>query len=112
MSQKLPITEDLDFAYLLELMGPLHEVGSYAWLPELFAIVGHESLINLCRYAGGETITIPTLEELEVSIAALQRFYDIQIAHREVKLPKSKKVQKLYHRICEIYNARTSDVRD
>ena len=44
---KLPLTEELDFAYLLELMPPLHGQPEFSWLPELFSIVGHESLLKL-----------------------------------------------------------------
>lgn len=104
MAKRLPITEELDFAYLLELMTPLHDVEGFCWLPELFSIVGHESLINLCRYAGGETVQIPTLDELECSIEALQLFYDINIKGRtELSLPRSKKIRKLYQRIVDFY---------
>ena len=39
-NKKLPITEELDFAYLLELMPPLHDIPEFSWLPELFAIIG------------------------------------------------------------------------
>ena len=74
MPQKidLPITEELDFHYLLELMPPLHNIPEFAWLPELFSIIGYEKLIQLCKYAGGETIAIPTIEELTSSIESLQ----------------------------------------
>jgi len=80
MSQSnLPVTEELDFAYLLELMPPLHDMPDFAWLPELFSTIGHDKLILLCRYAGGEVIRIPTIEQLENSITALQWLYDIRI---------------------------------
>ena len=78
MSKKLTLTEELDFAYLLELMPPLHGVSEFAWLPELFSIIGYEKLLTLCKYAGGETITIPTTEQVSDSISALQWFYDIE----------------------------------
>ena len=77
----LPLTEELDFAYLLELMPAVHSIPEYALLPELFSIIGHERLILLCKYAGGETIRIPELETLVDSIEALQCFYDINIKH-------------------------------
>ena len=76
---ELPITEELDFAYLLELMPALHDKPGFAWLPELFSIIGAERLITLCRYAGGEVIEIPTLDDLTSSVEALQFFYDILI---------------------------------
>lgn len=76
---KLNRTEDLDFHYLLSLMPPLHDVPGFTWLPELFSIIGHESLIKLCKYAGGESITIPTLRQLSNSVEALQCYYDVYI---------------------------------
>lgn len=78
-AKDLPITEELDFSYLLGLMRPLYEIDEYAWLPELFTLIGHTKLIDLCRYAGGETIKIPTLETLSKSIDCLQDFYDVYI---------------------------------
>lgn len=93
----LPITEELDFAYLLELMPVLHDQPGFTWLPELFSIIGPESLINLCRYAGGEVITIPTLEDLTTSVEALQFFYD-------VKIKKTKSVKDIPDELFEKFN--------
>lgn len=80
--KNLNVREDLDFAYLLELMPPLHDIEEYALLPELFSCVGHEGLLKLCKYAGGETIKIPTLEELYHSLRSLQYFYNCYISNR------------------------------
>ena len=79
--KKLNVREDLDFAYLLELMRPLSVIPEYSLLPELFSIIGHENLLKLCKYAGGQTITIPTLNELKDAMYALQWFYDVDIKH-------------------------------
>lgn len=105
---KLPITEELDFHYLLGLMPPLHDVPEFGWLPELFSIVGHESLIKLCKYAGGETIRIPTLDELSKSIDALQCFYDIYIkkSKSESEIPNG--LSELVNKIKVVYNDRNS----
>lgn len=78
----LNITEELDFHYLLTLMPALRSMPQFTWLPELFSCIGHDSLIELCRYAGGETITIPTLDELLDSIESLQYFYDAYISKK------------------------------
>ena len=80
MSDKLDLTETSDFACLLELMMPLKDVPQYACLPELFSIIGHERLLMLSKYAGGTEIKIPTIEELNDAISALQWYYDIHIA--------------------------------
>lgn len=83
MSKELPITEELDFQYLLQLLPPLEDTPEFANLPELFSIIGAKSLITLCKYAGGETITIPTLEQLSQDIDALQNYYDVYISHKK-----------------------------
>lgn len=82
-SKDLSLTEELDFQYLLQLLPPLANTPEFAWLPELFSIIGAKNLITLCKYAGGETITLPTLEQLSQDIDALQWYYDVYISHRK-----------------------------
>lgn len=105
MKPKLPITEELDFHYLLSLLPPLNNVPEYAWLPELFSMVGYESLINLCECAGGETIRIPTLDELTDAILALRYYYRVVITKQEAPYPISENVQQLVMKIGEVYHA-------
>lgn len=81
--EELSITEELDFQYLLQLLPPLENDPDFAWLPELFSIIGARKLITLCKYAGGETIKIPTIEQLSSDIDALQWYYDIYITHKK-----------------------------
>lgn len=103
--KKLSTRDDLDFAYLLELMRPLNDVDEYALLPELFATIGYENLLKLCKYAGGELIKIPTLNELSDSLYALQLFYDIDIKHikSESSIPDNLRDKVL--KIREVFNA-------
>ena len=108
MNRNLPVTEELDFHYLLTLMPPLHSISEYSWLPELFSIVGYESLIQLCKYAGGEIIRIPRLEELTDSIEALQSFYDVYISNKYTIDSVRKDLLPLVDKILEVYNARNS----
>lgn len=109
MSKKLTLTEELDFAYLLELMPPLHGVSEFAWLPELFSIIGYEKLLTLCKYAGGETITIPTTEQVSDSISALQWFYDIEFKHIYTYDEVPKNLVDLVSKIHEVYDVRNSE---
>lgn len=102
----LPLTEELDFHYLLSLMPPLHNVPEFAWLPELFSIVGYDSLIKLCKYAGGEQIRIPTLDQLTDSIEALQWFYDVHIKHCRQVAEVPPRLHRLFQLIWEIYDVR------
>lgn len=103
---KLPKSEELDFHYLLSLMRPLYRIDDFCWLPELFSIIGHERLITLCKYAGGEIIRIPKLEELSNSIDALQYFYDVYIKHKKSPNEIPESLKSLVATIKEVYDAR------
>ena len=84
-SDYLSLTESSDFHYLLALMTALWNVPEYECLPELFSIVGHEKLLTLCKYAGGTTIKIPTMDELMQSIEALRWFYQVYVVKHKYK---------------------------
>ena len=100
----LPITEELDFEYLLEMMPALHDKPGFSWLPELFSIIGADKLVTLCKYAGGETIIIPTIEELSSSIEALQFFYDIRIKKAKKMSDLPPVLSSKFQTICEVYD--------
>lgn len=111
MKRDLPLTEDLDFQYLLTLMPALTDTEGFECLPELFSIIGYDRLIKLCKYAGGESIQIPTLEALADAIDALQYFYDIYIKHRiaESEIPNA--LRPLVARIVRVYAKNSQDER-
>lgn len=106
---KLPVTEDLDFHYLLTLMPPLHDMPEFAWLPELYSIIDIDSFLKLCRYAGGEYIRIPTVEELEMSMSALQWFYNVYIKKSNEISEIPLNLCKLVNKIKEVYDVRDRD---
>lgn len=106
--KQLPVTEELDFHYLLSLMPPLHDIDEFSWLPELFSIIGHEKLILLCKYAGGEVIRIPTIDQLNQSLIALQWFYDVCIASRKEANEIPLEYVELVSKIVEVYDARNN----
>ena len=110
MSQdkKLSTQEEIDFHYLLGLMPPLHHVPEFAWLPELFSIIGYEKLIQLCKFAGGEKIQIPTLTQLSQDIDALQWFYDVEIKKTKSITDVPVELHSLFNKIMEIYNVRNN----
>ena len=109
---KLPLTEELDFQYLLGLMMPLHECQEFAWLPELFSIIGYESLIDLCKYAGGEIIKIPTLEQLSRDIDAVRWFYETRVARTRTLQEVPSELSDIVTKISEIYDARNCEEDD
>lgn len=101
----LPLTEEIDFHYLLTLLPPLHDVPEFAWLPELFATIGYEKLIDLCYYAGGEQIKLPTVQTLSNSIEALQYFYDVYLLQRKSAAEIPGDILPLVQKIRYIYDA-------
>jgi len=103
MSKELPTSEELDFQYLLQLLPPLEDTPEFANLPELFSIIGAKSLIKLCKYAGGETIKIPTLEQLCTDIEALQWYYDVYIKKTKSFAEIPMELCELVKKIKEIY---------
>lgn len=105
MGKELSITEELDFQYLLQLLPPLENEPEFSWLPELFSIIGAKNLITLCKYAGGETIKIPTTEQLARDIEALQWYYDIYISHKKSVGEIPADLIMLVNKIKSIYNS-------
>lgn len=83
--KELNLTEASDFHCLLELMLPLFEISEYAWLPELFSIIGHERLLTLIKFAGGCSIRIPTFDELTRAIEALDWYYKVYITKKKYR---------------------------
>lgn len=104
-NQKLDLTESSDFHCLLELMLPLYKVDQFAWLPELFSIIGHEKLLLLAKYAGGEIIRIPTIEELSTAIEALDWYYRVYITRKKRRKSIPKEYLPLVDIIKEVLDA-------
>ena len=103
-TEKLGDTETLDFHYLLALMPALQNEPEFAALPELFSIIGYKKLITLCKYAGGETIKIPTLTELLEALEALQYYYDVYLNGSKSIYDIPDNLKELSNRIAEILN--------
>ena len=51
----------------------------YSALSELAYILDEKNLLSLCEYFGGMTITVPTIEELELLLCGLSVFKSIHI---------------------------------
>lgn len=104
MANDLSIKDELDFQYLLQLLPPLENEPEFAWLPELFSVIGARNLITLCKYAGGETIKIPTLDQLAADIEALQWYYDVYITHKKPITEIPLQLRDLINKIQAVYN--------
>ena len=61
-------------------------------------------MIDLCRYCGGESIKIPTLDQLKSSIEALQLFYDVEIMKKKTIDCVPQELIEKYNKIVEVYS--------
>ena len=107
-TEKLDITQTSDFYCLLELMMPLYQMEEFAWLPELFSIIGYEKLLLLMKYAGGETIKIPTLDQLNDSLEALSWYYKVYVSHRKYRKSIPPEYRELVCKIKEVFDAQNN----
>lgn len=105
----LPITEEIDFHYLLTIMPALHKIPEYAWLPELFSVIGYENLILLCKYCGGEQIKLPDIKTLSNSIEALQYFYDVYLVGKRTVSDIPDDMMNAVQKIRVIFNAQNRE---
>lgn len=82
------------YSLMLFAMYKVNEVPEYAALSQLAYIVDKDNLLRLCQYYGGQTISIPTVEELESFLTALLLFQQVDIEHQDYDLAVKKLVAK------------------
>lgn len=58
-------------SFILFALFKLRESNEYSAISELAYILDKDSLFRLCEYFGGLTITIPTVDDLEILLNAL-----------------------------------------
>jgi len=52
-------------------------------LPELFSVFGLETTVNLVKYFGGESLSIPSHEEMEKSFLVLVCYYKKKVEDKD-----------------------------
>lgn len=71
-------TKDV-YSLILFILYKLKEDPRYSTLSELAYILDKDSLLNLCQYYGGLTITIPTISEIDHVLNALLLYQKVQV---------------------------------
>ena len=71
-------TKDV-YSLILFILYKLKEDPKYSTLSELAYILDKDSLLNLCQYYGGLTITIPTISEIDHVLNALLIYQKVQL---------------------------------
>ena len=77
----LKLKEVDTWSLVLFTLFKMHSVPEFSALSELVYILDRESLLNLCKYYGGMTIKIPTVDELENLVYALLLYEYVDIEH-------------------------------
>ena len=99
------------YSMLLFLLYKIKDMEEYSVLGELAYVLDKKSLLGLCEYFGGLTITIPTIEELESLINSLMLYqyieldgmsYDDAITKIGFNSYDLRKVKKDYNKIMKI----------
>ena len=67
------------YSLLLFTLYQCRKSNEHSALSELAYILDEKNLLSLCEYFGGTTLTIPTIEELELLLCGLSVFKDIHI---------------------------------
>ena len=101
------------YSMIMFALFKLREAPEYAALSELCFVLDKSSMLKLCEVFGGLTITIPTIEELELMTYALLLYQYVDIDKLDFDsayaLVKDKdinitKVKNLYLKLREVLN--------
>lgn len=76
------LTKSDTYSLILFCIYRLTQDPKYSTLSELIYLLNEECLLNLCKYYGGLTIKIPTLDELEILIYSLLLYNNININNK------------------------------
>lgn len=123
VKEELSKLKEMDvYSLILFALFKLRDIPEYSALSELAYILDKDSLLKLCEYFGGITITIPTIDELECLVYSLvlYQYVDIDgmeydkavklIGHRSSDLRKVKSEYSKLKEILQQYSLRNSDV--
>ena len=77
-------TKDI-YSLLLFALFKMDEIPSQSTLSELIYLLDKKSLLKLCEYFGGMTITIPTIDDLEILTYCLLVYNDVVIEKNDLE---------------------------
>lgn len=99
------------YSLLLFALYKSTDIPEYSSLSQLAYVLDKNNLLNLCEYFGGQTITIPTISEMESLIYSLLLYQYVKIdgmdyekaceliGHESTEL---RQVKKHFHELCEV----------
>lgn len=115
----LTLKETDAWSIILFSLYKLYNIPEYSSLSELAYLLDRDGLLKLCEYFGGQTIKIPTIEELEILVKALLLYQYTEVngmayedAIKLVSTGKTKALRAAYSHICEIMSNYTFSSRE
>lgn len=72
------------FSLLLFVLYKFNDIEEYSTLSELAYVLDKKNLLSFCRYFGGLSIKVPTLDELEDVIDTLILYQLVNIEHNTI----------------------------
>lgn len=111
IKDELSLLKEQDvYSLVLFVLYRLHGSKEYSSLSELAYLLDKDSLLKVCEFFGGQTIKIPTLDELEELICGLLLYKMIDIDGRSEKSAMKElrekystpKMKSGYKKICEV----------
>ena len=73
------------WSLMLFVLYNFQKIPEYSSLSELAYVLDQKNLLKLCEYFGGQTLTIPTIDQLEETIYAMLLYQYIDIEKIEEK---------------------------
>ena len=114
------LTKNDIYSLMLYVLYQNQKVPELAALSELTYILDRPSLLKLCQYFGGETLKIPTIDELKYLLLSLNLYQQVNIENQDLErclasIDEPHNVIKLikqnYESICDImHNVRLNNV--
>ena len=89
IKQELQKLKKMDiWSLMLFVLYKFQQVPEYSSISELAYILDEKNLLKLCEYYGGQTIKIPTIDELEILLYAmlLYQYVDVENINKEEAL--------------------------
>lgn len=86
------------YSLLLFCLYKMSNVPEYSSLSEMAYVLDRESLLNLCEFFGGQTIKVPTIDEVESLVYSLLLYQYVKID----KMNYDDAIELIGHESCEL----------
>ena len=105
------LKEQDTYSLMLFCLYKLSNIPEYSSLSELIYVLDRENFLGLCEYFGGQTITIPTIKQLESLMYSLLLYQYVHVDHMDYdkaleiighKSNELREVKTNYKKLCEI----------